>query len=398
MHFIYHLAPTGQAGFVLADTSLTTLTSTEGKIKKKLIEFNVIDCIVALPSHLFSNTQITACIWLINRNRKNDKFRNRENEILFIDASKIGSMPKRKFRVLKDDEITRISETYHHWRNIAGNYKDITGFSHSTNLEDVKENNYNLSPNVYVSPQKQVIDLKIDFNSDTFPKRLNILQDKFLQKTNNILEKWNGKQLLKINVAFELMKVASETELLVQLLFKGLIKKYFLEFDLDDLQEYVYDRIVGKIPNGWSIKKFGDLFEESSLRVKDINYSPSIYSVTNSGIQAREEKFTKKLSKSIMNYKVAYAGDMVFGLSREIPNLDVFMYEVGAFSGAYNVFRPLDFRIGIIVGSIMRLKINEQTDLLKGGAREGRGLNKEKLKKKIFVLPTEEILNQLWTK
>jgi hypothetical protein len=87
---------------------------------------------------------------------------------------------------------------------------------------------------------------------------------------------------------------------------------------------------------------------------------------------------------------------MVFGLSRDIPNLDVLLNEEGSFSGAYSIYAPFDKRIGMIVGKIMRLKLMEQTDLLKGGAREGRGLDKGRLMQKQFAIPPNDVLNELW--
>lgn len=151
-----------------------------------------------------------------------------------------------------------------------------------------------------------------------------------------------------------------------------------------------------QLPEGWDYKTFGDLFKESKMIVEDLGYCPKIYSVTNKGIQLREGKYTKELSKSTSKYKIAKRGDMVFGLSREIPNLDVFPDSFGAFSPAYIIYSPSDYRIGLLVGCIMRLKLMEQVDILKGGAREGKTLDKEKLQTKRFAIPKDELLNTLW--
>ena len=156
-HFLYHLAPNGQAGFVLAKGSLTTKTSGEGDIRKALVENNLIDCIVNLPSKLFLNTQIPASLWFLNRNRKNGKFRDRSNEILFIDARNLGHLINRRTRVLSngsenpdDNNIANIAETYHNWRNPDSNFEDIAGFCSSTSIERVKELDYVLTPGRYV--------------------------------------------------------------------------------------------------------------------------------------------------------------------------------------------------------------------------------------------------------
>lgn len=149
-HFLYHLAPNGQAGFVLAKGSLTTKTSGEGEIRKAFIENNLIDCIVNLPAKLFLNTQIPASLWFMSRNRTNGKFRNRSNEILFIDARNLGHLINRRTRELSGEDIQKIANTYHNWRNPYGHYEDIPGFCASAPVSKVKELDYVLTPGRYV--------------------------------------------------------------------------------------------------------------------------------------------------------------------------------------------------------------------------------------------------------
>jgi len=149
-HFLYHLAPNGQAGFVLAKGSLTTKTSGEGEIRKAFIENNLIDCIVNLPAKLFLNTQIPASLWFMSRNRTNGKFRNRSNEILFIYARNLGHLINRRTRELSGEDIQKIANTYHNWRNPDGHYEDIPGFCASAPVNKVKELDYVLTPGRYV--------------------------------------------------------------------------------------------------------------------------------------------------------------------------------------------------------------------------------------------------------
>lgn len=149
-HFLYHLAPNGQAGFVLAKGSLTTKTSGEGDIRKAFVENNLIDCIVNLPAKLFLNTQIPASLWFMNRNRTNGKFRDRSTELLFIDARNLGHLINRRTRELSKEDIDKIAGTYHNWRNLDGNYEDIAGFCASTPISKVKELDYVLTPGRYV--------------------------------------------------------------------------------------------------------------------------------------------------------------------------------------------------------------------------------------------------------
>lgn len=149
-HMIHHLAPTGIAGFVLANGSLSSNTSGEGEIRKKLIEKGLVDCIVAMPPQLFYTTQIPVCLWFVARDRHNHKLRDRHDEILFIDARKMGTMVTRKNRELTAEDIKKISDTYHTWRTKGGKYEDIKGYCKAANLEEVEKNGFVLTPGRYV--------------------------------------------------------------------------------------------------------------------------------------------------------------------------------------------------------------------------------------------------------
>lgn len=149
-HFIYHLAPTGQAGVVLAKGALTSKTSGEGDIRRALVENGFIDCIVNLPAKLFLNTQIPASLWFMSRDRSNHSFRDRRNEILFIDARNLGFLINRRTKELSDEDIQKITDTYHNWRNKDGNYEDIAGFCASAPISKVAELDYVLTPGRYV--------------------------------------------------------------------------------------------------------------------------------------------------------------------------------------------------------------------------------------------------------
>ena len=149
-HFVYHLSPSGQAGFVLAKGALTSQTSGEGEIRRALIEARLVDCIVNLPAKLFLNTQIPASLWFLSRDKANGWFRNRRDEILFIDAREVGYMLNRRTRSFSEDDIQKIASTYHNWRNMDGAYADVPGFCKSATVAEVQEKGCVLTPGRYV--------------------------------------------------------------------------------------------------------------------------------------------------------------------------------------------------------------------------------------------------------
>ena len=161
-HFLYHLSPSGQTGFVLAKGALTSKSSGEGEIRKGLVEARLVDCIVNLPPKLFLNTQIPASLWFLNRNKANGKYRDRTDEILFIDARNMGYLINRRTREFSPEDIQQVAGTYHNWRNPDGDYEDVKGFCNSASIERVKELDYVLTPGRYVG--LAVEDDDFDFN------------------------------------------------------------------------------------------------------------------------------------------------------------------------------------------------------------------------------------------
>ena len=161
-HIVHHLSPSGTAGFVLANGSMSSNQSGEGKIRKNLIEADLVDCMVALPGQLFYSTQIPACLWFLSRNRRNGKYRDRRGEILFIDARKLGYMVDRTHRDFTPEDIVKIADTYHAWRgeNSAGEYADVPGFCKSESLEEVRKHGHILTPGRYVGVEPQEEDLE----------------------------------------------------------------------------------------------------------------------------------------------------------------------------------------------------------------------------------------------
>ena len=154
-HFIHHLSPTGVAGFVLANGSMSSNSSGEGEIRKAIIEADLVDCMISLPGQLFYTTQIPVCLWFLARDKRNSSFRDRRRETLFIDARKLGTMTDRTHLDLTEADISRVAKTYHAWRGEpeAGEYADVAGFCKSASTEEIAGHGYVLTPGRYVGAE-----------------------------------------------------------------------------------------------------------------------------------------------------------------------------------------------------------------------------------------------------
>jgi type I restriction enzyme M protein len=155
-HFIHHLAPQGMAGFVLANGSMSSNQSGEGEIRRALIEADLVDCMVALPGQLFYSTQIPVCLWFLAKSKAADAkrgFRARRKETLFIDARKLGSLTDRTHRELTEEELAKITATYHAWRSGTG-YEDLAGFCKSATTAEIAAHGHVLTPGRYVGAEE----------------------------------------------------------------------------------------------------------------------------------------------------------------------------------------------------------------------------------------------------
>lgn len=158
-HMLHHLAPTGSLALLLANGSMSSNTSGEGEIRQRLVEADLVECMVALPGQLFTNTQIPACIWFLTKDKVNglvlnQKKRNRRDEFLFIDARNLGFMRDRVLRDFTNDDIAKIAGTFHAWQCGEG-YEDVAGFCKSTSLDEIKKHDYVLTPGRYVGAADQ---------------------------------------------------------------------------------------------------------------------------------------------------------------------------------------------------------------------------------------------------
>jgi type I restriction enzyme M protein len=151
-HMIHHLAPTGVAGFVLANGSMSSQQSGEGQIRKAIVEADLVDCMIALAGQLFYTTQIPVCLWFLARDKRDGGHHDRRGQTLFIDARQMGSLVDRTHKELTDEDIARIAGVYHAWRGEqeAGAYEDVAGFCKSVTIEQAAEHDFVLTPGRYV--------------------------------------------------------------------------------------------------------------------------------------------------------------------------------------------------------------------------------------------------------
>lgn len=154
-HMIHHMAPKGSMALLLANGSMSSNTNNEGDIRRNLIEADLVECMVALPGQLFTNTQIPACIWLLTKDKTSGSGKaHRKGEVLFIDARQIGFMKDRVLRDFTKDDIARIANTFHAWQEDK-DYEDEAGFCFAATLEDIKKNDFVLTPGRYVGAAEQ---------------------------------------------------------------------------------------------------------------------------------------------------------------------------------------------------------------------------------------------------
>ncbi len=154
-HMLHHLAPNGSMALLLANGSMSSNTNGEGDIRRALVEADLVECMVALPGQLFTNTQIPACIWLLTRNKKaRGKMRDRSGHTLFIDARKLGYMVDRVLRDFAPDDSNKIIQAFRNWRTGDG-YNDEPGFCFSASLGKIKEADFVLTPGRFVGAAEE---------------------------------------------------------------------------------------------------------------------------------------------------------------------------------------------------------------------------------------------------
>jgi type I restriction enzyme M protein len=155
-HMLYHLAPTGSMALLLANGSMSSNTNNEGTIRKALVENDIVECMVALPGQLFTNTQIPACIWFLTKDKSaKDGKRNRQGKILFIDARNLGFMKDRVLRDFADEDIQKIADTFHKWQKEWAEDDNEPGFCFSASRKNIEKHDFVLTPGRYVGAEEE---------------------------------------------------------------------------------------------------------------------------------------------------------------------------------------------------------------------------------------------------
>ena len=165
-HILHHLKPTGRAGIVLANGSMSSSQNSEGQIRAAMVEADVVEVMVALPGQLFFNTQIPACLWFLAKQKK------RQGEVLFIDARKQGRMISRVQSELSDEVIARIGQTVADWRTGSDAYQDVPGFCRSVPLAEIAQHGHVLTPGRYVGAEE------VEDDDEAFAEKMQKLTEK----------------------------------------------------------------------------------------------------------------------------------------------------------------------------------------------------------------------------
>lgn len=251
-HMVYHLNQKGKAGIVLGNSSLSAVSTGEGELRKNILEEGLVDCIVALPKNLFHNTSIPACLWFLSRTKKH------KDDILFIDARELGSSINKTNKILTDVDILKITSEYNLWKSNPEEFNGKAGFSKSVNIEVIRKNGYNLSPNRYIDL------IKIDRDKTPFStytsSLLNQISDelevreKLTFQAKQTFKELGYSNLSKLNIG----SINTDTLLKIDSL---LFKKWFIDFIIPDFEGFSSSFLnstksimdFGEIPSNWQV-------------------------------------------------------------------------------------------------------------------------------------------------
>lgn len=256
-HFVHHLAPNGQAGFVMPNGALA-VSGKEGELRQKLIEADLVDVIISCPSKLFYNVSLPVSLWFLSKNKSGDRFRKRSGETLFIDAREIYEKISSKQVIFNKEHITKITNTVRAWRGekVDYDYKDIPGFCKSLDLQNIRKGGYVLTPGVHVGTSLREED-KISFTDDL------VNTHKFLKERtakNNILD---AKISLSMNSLYPNLnwnQINFSSNQVLEDLARSIFKEWFINFRFPGYEKIkMIDSEIGEIPEGWTVGKISNL-------------------------------------------------------------------------------------------------------------------------------------------
>lgn len=278
-HFIHHLSNNGKAGIVLANGALSSDTGGEDEIRKKLIEANLVDCIVMLPNQLFYNTSISACLWFLRKNKT-------KSDILFIDASSYGNLISRRSRQLSDSDISKITTTYKNWIN-QNNYVDELGFCKSANTTEVLKNNSILTPGRYVGT------LKRTGKDLSFTDKVKIINETLISETeqDELIDRELKDKLKAYYPSLDWDNVNFSSIDILKTLASTIYKQWFVEFEFPIGNNQTYksangefkDSELGQIPIDWEVLTLEDFVSKSNTGADAITKAPIV--TENTGIK-----------------------------------------------------------------------------------------------------------------
>lgn len=411
-HFLYHLKENGFAGFVLGNSSLSATNSGDGDIRKKILEEDLVDCVVAMPNRLFYNTSIPACLWFLTRNKKEQKgYRKRENEVLLIDARKKGTLIDKNQRVLTQDDLDFISGTYHNWKSQNSNYFDIPGFCKSVTLSDISKKDFNLSPNKYIELETD-LKKRVDFKDNMAAILENIHQDEEMRislekEIQNEFKKIGYKELS--TTKFSNLNISNLLEL-----SRTLFHYWFIDFEFPNknLKPYKTDKglfensIHGQIPKGWrfeSLQSAATVVDCLHTKKPDANSEDTgnlllqVYNIADDGILDLTEKYfiSEEEYKLWTKNIEAVEGDCVItntgrvGAVAQIP-----FYSRFAVGRNITAVRPNKgkitpaYLINYLLSAYMQIETYRETDI--GTILDS--LNVKGIKKINILIPPPEVL------
>lgn len=410
-HFLYHLSPKGKLGLVLANTALSIENEAEYTIRKGIIEDDLVECVIALPAKLFYSTKIEVCLWFFNRDKR------QKGKTLFIDARAFGTYVTRTLKEFTVKDIEKIASTAHAFFSGEG-YADVPNFCKVASTEQIAKKNYNLSPTKYVSSTLDVAgenDLEITAqdlagNIASIKAEISQLISDFenMNITVSTLRfpsffDMSGEELAglidRIGMLTQMQNTCSNLAVTYS---EALFRSWFIDFCFPNKDGVSYlenggamkETPYGIVPTEWDVIQLGSILQIRNERVGEREDVPE-YSITNRGVNLRSENFSKRITKNSAKNKLAYNGDLIFGMSREILNFGVMKDEIGSVSPAYHVYEIDESKMNPeFLEMYMRLCDNYFSSLIKPGAREGQVLDKNEVQTKLIICPPIDLQNQ----